>query len=213
MIKKNIIFFGLPGSGKGTISEIFATKNGLVHISTGMILREQIAKKTELGLKLEKIVSSGEYVSDEIVNLIVKEKIESLKKANKNFVLDGFPRTLAQSKFLEKYFANDFLAVLLSVSKEEVISRLSNRRVCSLCKKNYNLKNFVPKISGKCDDDGHDLFQRTDDKIEAIQKRLQIYEQTSSKLIDFYRQKNFLEINCQLKNPTQIYQEIVSKII
>ena len=150
MVEKNIIFLGMPGSGKGTISSFLQEKEDIIQVSTGDIFREEIKNKTQLGLEVEKIVSLGAYVPDSITNEIVKNKIAKLEKDNKKFILDGFPRTIEQAKFLDELNFDNYVVIYLDVEKEEVIKRLSQRFFCSKCKRSYNLSNFNSSKNFAC---------------------------------------------------------------
>ena len=198
MVEKNIIFLGMPGSGKGTISSFLQEQEDIIQVSTGDIFREEIKNKTQLGLEVEKIVASGAYVPDNITNEIVKNKIIKLEKENKKFILDGFPRTIEQAKFLDELNFDNYVVIYLDITKEEVIKRLSQRFFCSKCKRSYNLSNFKSKTHPNCEIDGNLLIQRADDQPSAIEKRLEIYQQQTEPLIEFYKNKNKLfviEIN------------------
>ncbi len=191
-VNKNIIFLGMPGSGKGTISSILEKKANITQVSTGDIFREEIKNKTKLGLEVQKIVESGAYVPDDITNEIVKNKINSLNESNKKFILDGFPRTVMQAEFLDSLNFENYVVIYLDVDVEIVINRLSQRYFCSKCKKSYNLTNFKSSKHPYCENDDNELIQRADDQPEAVKKRLDVYNQQTKPLIDFYKNKNKL---------------------
>ncbi len=210
MVSKNIIFLGMPGSGKGTVSSALEKKSGIIQVSTGDIFREEIKNKTKLGLEVQKIVESGAYVPDSITNEIVKNKIHSLESNNKKFILDGFPRTLQQAQFLDELGFNNYVVIYLDVEKEEVIRRLSERFFCSKCKKTFNLSLFKSKKHPYCENDDTLLIQRADDQPEAIKKRLDVYDEQTKPLIDFYSSKNKLY---KINTNNQPINEIVDKIL
>lgn len=190
--KKNIIFLGAPGTGKGTISAVLNKKIGIKHISTGDIFREEIKNETELGLKIKSIVASGAYVTDDITNAVVKKTVSSLKEKNINYILDGYPRTVDQADFLSKLNQDKFIVVLLELSKEKIVERLSQRLFCSTCKKTYNTSSMKSSKHPNCEVDNTLLITRADDEPAAIIKRLQVYNDQTKVLIDYYKNKSIL---------------------
>ncbi|PNR97597.1 adenylate kinase [Petrotoga olearia] len=185
-----LLFFGPPGAGKGTQAKMVAKEFDIVHISTGDILRDTVSKGTELGKKAKAIMDRGELVSDEIMNNLVKEKLQELD----SFILDGYPRTLDQAKFLDgatKDLKKEIdAAVLIDVSEEEIVKRISNRRVCPNCGKVYNLITLKPKEDEKCDVCGTKLIQRDDDKEEVVRERYKVYKKNTEPVIEYYRKNN-----------------------
>ena len=190
--KKNIIFLGAPGTGKGTISAELNKIIDIKHISTGDIFREEIKNETPLGLKIKKIVASGIYVTDDITNEVVKKKVLELKAANINYILDGYPRTVEQADFLSTLNQDEFMVILLELSKEKIVARLSQRLFCSTCKKTYNTSSMKSSKHPYCELDNTLLVTRDDDKAEAIIKRLQVYDDQTKVLIDYYKNKSIL---------------------
>ena len=209
MINKNIIFLGMPGSGKGTISSELTKKTSIVQVSTGDIFREEIKKQTELGKQVQALVESGSYVPDDITNKIVENKIKSLEKENKKFILDGFPRTVQQAQFLDKLGFDNYVVIYLEIDVNDVIKRLSERFFCSTCKKSYNLSNFKSSKHPNCENDDNLLIQRADDQPESVKKRLEVYNNQTKPLIDFYKNKNKLV----LINSNDNINDIVSNIL
>ncbi|MDH7600849.1 MAG: adenylate kinase [Armatimonadota bacterium] len=189
-----IVLFGAPGSGKGTQASILEKEFGAVHISTGDTLREAVAKGTEVGLQAKSYMDRGELVPDEVVIAIAKEKLASV--GNNGFVLDGFPRTVAQAEALDDALLElqkPLDAVInLRVDEEELVRRLSGRRVCPKCGEPYHVDSKPPKSPGKCDICGADLIQREDDKPDAIRNRLRVYQEQTAPVLEYYRRKGLL---------------------
>lgn len=184
----NFIFLGPPGAGKGTLASQVAEEYSIPQISTGDIFRENIKNQTELGKKVKAIMDAGGLVSDEVVLEIVEDRLKK-DDCKKGFILDGFPRTIPQAEAFEK-LGIDVKVVNFEVNNDLIIARLSNRRVCKNCKANYNVKFMPPKVEGKCDKCGGELFTREDDKLESITNRLEVYRKETEPLIDFYRNLN-----------------------
>ena len=186
----NFIFLGPPGAGKGTLAKEAAKFYNIPHISTGDIFRENIKNQTELGKKAKAIIDAGGLVSDEITIDLVKDRLS--KDDTKNgYILDGFPRTIPQAEALEK-FAKIDAAVNFDIEDEAVVDRLGGRVCCKDCGQMYHVKTMPPKVAGKCDKCGGELYTRDDDKPESIQNRLVVYRNSTAPLIDFYRNKNLL---------------------
>ncbi len=184
----NLILFGPPGSGKGTQAERLREKQGLRHISTGDLLREAVARGTDLGNRVKSILASGQLVSDDIILALMREEIA---RTAKGWLLDGFPRTVGQAKGLDAQLDElgqkiDAL-VVLNVGRDAVIERLSGRRTCSNCKTVFHVKVNRPKVEGICDRCGGTLVQREDDKPGTIAKRLDVYEAQTQPILDHYR--------------------------
>jgi adenylate kinase len=184
-MSKNFIFLGPPGAGKGTLASQVAEEYGIPQISTGDIIRENIKNQTELGKKVAEITASGGLVGDDIVIGLVKDRIAKDDCKN-GYILDGFPRTIPQAEEFNK-LGIDVEVVNFEVDDELIIARLSNRRVCTKCKQNYNVKFMPPKVEGICDKCGANLMQRPDDKLESITHRLEVYRKETAPLIDFYK--------------------------
>lgn len=194
-----LIFLGPPGAGKGTQAERIAQHFRVPQISTGDMFREHVARGTPLGLEVKAVMERGELVSDEIVIAMVAERIREPDCAQ-GFLLDGFPRTLAQAERLDPLVAErgcgPVLAVNLDVGYNVLIRRLSGRRVCAAGGHIYNIFDQPPKEAGKCDRDGSELRQRADDREEVIRERLRAYQEQTRPLVGFYRQRGaLLEVN------------------
>lgn len=214
MIKQNcnLIFLGAPGVGKGTVASIIANLTDLEHVSTGNIFRNEIKNKTELGLKVQEIVTTGGYVPDEITNRIVKNKIDETIKTNTKIILDGFPRTIDQAKFLETIENFDYKVIELYAPESVILERLSGRRTCSKCSFGYHVK-FKPSSKGdKCENCGGDLEQRKDDQPSSIIKRLEIYNEQTNPLIDYFKNANRLIVVEAIDAPENVADSVLKKI-
>ena len=183
------ILLGPPGAGKGTQAVKIVEKYGVPHISTGDIFRENIKKGTELGKKAQEYMNRGELVPDDLVIEIATTRL--LEDDCKNvFLLDGFPRTVYQAEKLDEFLAapgSQIAKVLdIAVEKEELITRLTGRRVCKACGASYHVVNIPPKTEGICDACGGELVQRADDNIETVTNRIDVYEAQTKPLVDYY---------------------------
>lgn len=191
----NLVLFGAPGSGKGTQAERLRDRFSLKHISTGDLLRDAVARRTELGKKVESIMAAGELVSDDIVLQLIKEAIATVRQddALKGWMLDGYPRTVVQARMLDGLLSdsNESIdaVVVLEVNRDAIIERLSARRSCPECKAVYNVLNLPPKKDGICDNCGAALVHRKDDQPETISNRLDVYEQQTVPILDHYEGK------------------------
>jgi adenylate kinase len=185
-----LVFLGAPGAGKGTQAADVARKLNMVHISSGDLFREALGKGTELGKKAKSYMERGELVPDEVTTQMVLERLAADDCA-RGVILDGFPRNLTQAQALDKALKREKKAVdkviLLEVSDEELIKRLSGRRICRNCQAVYHIMNSPPKVAGKCDKCGGELYQRPDDNVETIKNRLEVYSVQTAPLIDYYR--------------------------
>lgn len=190
-----LVFLGAPGVGKGTQAEMVAAKFTIPKISTGDLLRTGVANKTPLGLEAQQYMTRGELVPDNVVIGLVAEKIGS-PECEKGFILDGFPRTIFQADALSAILQKQAVALdrvmYFVISREDVVRRLSGRRSCSTCSAVYHIDYVPPKQEGRCDECGAALVQRSDDKRETVESRLTVYEEQTSPLIDYYKEKNML---------------------
>jgi len=209
----NIIFLGPPGAGKGTQAKILVEKYAIPQISTGDMLRDHVAKGTELGVKAKEYMEKGQLVPDEIILGMVKERL-SQQDAQKGFILDGFPRTVAQAEALDKILEEmdkkiEYVLALI-VPDEELVSRLTGRRTCKNCGMMYHIKFKPPKVEGKCDSCGGELYQRPDDNEETVRNRLKVYHKQTSPLIEYYRKKGVLFEVDGSKGIDEITQQLIS---
>lgn len=190
-----LVLMGPPGSGKGTQAKILAKREDLAHLSTGDILRAAIASGSELGLRAKEAVEAGRLVSDEVLYGVVSDALSKLG-SERGLILDGFPRSEGQVEFLEtilpKLGIEIDAVVLLDVPEETLTKRLSGRRVCPSCAKEYHVEFSPPKIKGKCDHCGGKLRQREDDKPKKIAERLKIYNDVNVRLVRHYEDKSLL---------------------
>jgi len=207
----NAIIFGPPGSGKGTYASVLEKRIGMVKISTGDIIREEIGKNTAIGKRMKDFYGRGELVPDSIVIEILKKRFSHSDVLQKGFILDGYPRTIPQAQILDKITRIDVI-INLKVPDWVIIERLSNRRICKKCGVIYNLKYLKPKKEGICDVCGGELFQRDDDKSEVIKERILVYQKQTRPLLEYYEGKiPFAEVEC---NSPEIPPEvIVDKIL
>ena len=200
----NFIFLGPPGAGKGTLAAAVSVTYGIPHISTGEIFRAAIKAQTPLGCKVKAIIDSGALVGDDITIELIKERL-SQPDTKDGFILDGFPRTIAQAEALEKIAQIDS-AVNFDIDDNGVVQRLSGRRVCRKCSHNFHVVFMPPEKENICTLCGGELYVRDDDKPEAIKHRLEVYRAQTAPLIDFYRSKNLLK-NIDAKPATEIIME------
>jgi adenylate kinase len=207
----NIIFLGAPGVGKGTYTSRIKEKYGLVHISTGDLFRENMKNNTLLGQEAKKYIDKGQLVPDSVTINMVKERLAE-GDVKKGFILDGFPRTIPQAKALERFSKMD--AVINFVADESIIiQRLSGRRICRKCQAIYHIKNIRPKIEGVCDKCGGELYQRDDDKPEAIKERLKVYEKQTAPLVEYYKEKGLLMIvDANSEDIDSIVRNLIKKL-
>ncbi len=184
-----IILFGSPGVGKGTQAKFLSKKFNIQHISTGDILRSAIDNKTSLGLKAKEIMDKGELVPDDIMIGIIKDTLQEERCIN-GFILDGFPRTIAQAEALEKLLEelniNDKVLIAITANEEEIIRRLTNRRACKVCNHIFVLNEI--KGTDTCPNCGakDSFYQRSDDKEEVIRKRLEVFKKTTEPVLKYY---------------------------
>ncbi len=183
----NIVLFGAPGSGKGSQATRISAKYGLVHISTGDVFRYNISNNTPLGVIAKSYIDKGNLVPDELTNELVKDRLAQPDCAN-GFILDGYPRNIAQAEALAKMAKID-MVIFIDVSMSEIEIRAVNRRICPNCGKIHSM---LEKYTTKCDECGAKLIRRDDDKISVVRKRIQNYLTQSEPLVDYYKKKKIL---------------------
>ncbi|HYT37581.1 MAG TPA: adenylate kinase [Ktedonobacteraceae bacterium] len=194
-----IILLGAQGSGKGTQAELLSQTLGVPHIASGDLFRKAIDEKTELGIKAKAYIDRGELVPDDLTVTMVVKRLEE-PDCSQGVLFDGFPRTVAQAEVLDKGLQEVGkqidLAIYLQVLREELLKRLSGRYICRAKQHVYNINTHPPKVAGICDIDGSELYQRSDDTGEAVQKRLDIFFKETIRLLDYYgNQKKLVEVD------------------
>ncbi len=190
-----MILVGAQGSGKGTQAELLSRTLGVPHIASGDLFRQAIAENTELGIQAKAYIDRGELVPDALTVTMVVERLEE-PDCSQGVLLDGFPRTVTQAEVLDKGLQevgkHIDLAIYLQVPREELLKRLSGRYICRANQHVYNIHSHPPKVAGICDIDGSELYQRSDDTGEAVQKRLDIFFNETIRLLDYYGKQNKL---------------------
>ena len=208
---KNIILMGPPGAGKGTLAKQLKSSFDLVHISTGDMFRENIKGGTELGLLAKSYIDKGDLVPDQVTIDMLKDRLAK-KDCEKGFLLDGFPRTLPQAEALEKLSKEINrpidVVVNLDCNNEELIRRISGRRVCKNCGAPYHIVTMKPKVEGVCDLCGGPLYQRADDNEEALKVRLDHYVHDTKPLLDFYAERGLLKNFNSLMGSQELFNQV-----
>ncbi len=193
----NIVLMGPPGAGKGTQAKLIAQKWNIPHISTGDMLREAVKSGTELGRRVEEILDKGELVTDEVMKDVVKNRLRK-EDTSSGFILDGYPRTRRQASHLDgtldKLERSLTSVILVNASEQEVVDRISNRRICTDCGAVYNLISLRPKKDMVCDNCGVRLIQRSDDEAETVRMRYRLYMEKTAPIIEHYRRDSKLFI-------------------
>jgi len=203
-----IIFLGPPGAGKGTQAEKLSKYLGIKKISTGDILREAVYNGTDLGKKAKEYMERGELVPDDIMIGLIEEAIGS----ERNFILDGFPRTLKQAESLDDMLSKKNLCIthvlLMNVPDEEIITRISKRRICPKCQTVYNLVYNPPKNDETCDRCGEKLVQRKDDSEEVVKNRLRVYKESTQPIVGFYEVRGLVRVIEGSGTPEEVFKRI-----
>ena len=198
-----LVLLGAPGAGKGTQAAFLKERKGLAHISTGDIFRHNLKNNTPLGLEAKKYMDAGELVPDEIVMKMVGEKLSEFAP-DEGFMLDGFPRTVAQAEFLEKISKLDGV-ILFHVPDEEIVKRLSSRAVCRDC------GNVTTRLKhDKCPSCGGELYTRDDDNEATIRSRLKVFHEQTEALEDFYRERNLLFEIDAARHPEEVFEQVLA---
>lgn len=210
-----LVLLGAPGAGKGTLAKMIQAELGLVHLSTGDMLRESVKKGTELGKKAVGYMNEGKLVPDDIVIGILKERLLA-GDCGKGFVLDGFPRTRGQAVALEDILQGERMSLdvvlNLEAPTEILIQRLSGRTLCESCGAIYHEENMPPREPEVCDKCGGKLYQREDDRKKAIEVRLQAYREETAELIDFYREDGLLKSVDAGRDAKATFEEIRNRL-
>ncbi|NLZ93360.1 MAG: adenylate kinase [Firmicutes bacterium] len=208
-----IILLGPPGAGKGTQAEKLVKKYKIPHISTGDIFRAALQEGTELGLRAKEYMDEGKLVPDDLVVDIVKERLEQDDTKN-GYLLDGFPRTLAQAEALDESLRTSGTpltgVINVDVEPEELLERLTGRRVCRGCGSTYHIKFNPPTVRSVCDKCGAELYQRDDDTVETVKQRLEVYRQQTAPLIDYYSGQGILFTVDGSREIEEVFREITS---
>lgn len=215
---KNIIFIAPPAAGKGTISSMICSKYNIPHISTGDLLRNEIANSTKIGLQIKEAMALGKFVSDELITKLLKKRLSN-KDCKKGFVLDGYPRNVAQASIydnmLKELEFEDSIVIFLDIDKETAMDRIKSRMVCPKCGMSYNLTipDLSPVREGLCDSCSSVLTVRTDDTESTYEDRYNTYLKETYPLVEYYQNKNNLvKIDVKDKTPDEIFEE-VGKVI
>lgn len=212
-----IIMLGAPGTGKGTVAGILTQKLGVPQVSTGDIFRKHIKEQTELGKLADKYISKGHLVPDDVTIDLVKSRLQE-EDVKDGIILDGFPRTVVQAEALDKMLAEQGrkvdMVVNLTTPKEEIIERITNRRICSNpeCKTIYNLILNPPKVEGICDKCGSELIQRKDDNRETVEARFENYLEVTSPLVEYYTKKGNLRTEVVSKDINRLGKDVAEDI-
>lgn len=205
-VRSRIVMLGPPGAGKGTQASALSERYGIEYISTGDVLRSNIARGTPDGLAAKRYVDSGELVPDDLVVRIVREHIEGMK--GKGFILDGFPRTLAQAESLNE-FAEIEVVLNITLPESEVVARLSGRRICSACGRIYNIHHTGERSTCEC---GGSLVRRGDDRPEVIRQRLETYERRTRPVIEYYRARGVLREVDGIGSIDDVFRRAISRL-
>ncbi len=211
MPELNLILFGPPGAGKGTQADRLRIDFRLPFISTGDMLRANVKDETELGKEAKQYMDAGDLVPDDVIVAMAAERLGE-PDAQDGFILDGFPRTLEQAKALDKQLSElkrrVTAAILIEVPDEELVRRLSGRRVCSKAGHNYHIEFDPPKREGVCDQDGSRLIQRDDDQPDVVRNRLEVYHKQTEPLIDFYDEQGLMRRIDGTRSPEEVHDHI-----
>ena len=211
---RNFVFIAPPAAGKGTQSKFLVEKYGYNHISTGDLLREEVANKTTLGIQIEQIMSSGKLVDDQIVLKLLKNKLSSVLSTNKAFIIDGFPRTPIQAEMLNECFhelnVDNYNVIYMDLDYEEAKKRVLGRLVCPKCGKSFNdmVKSLMPNVSGICDSCSSNLEKRSDDTEETFKDRFDTYINNVKPILNYFNDLNKLINIDASKDAEDIFKDI-----
>ena len=206
-----IVLLGPPGAGKGTQAKSISNRYSIPHISTGDIFRKNISEETPLGIEAKQYIDNGQLVPDEVTINMVKDRL-TWEDCKNGYLLDGFPRTVAQAEALQEFLAgrNESLdtALCIEVPSDFILERMTGRRVCLSCGASYYVKFNPPAVDGVCDLCGDNIIQRKDDVEETVKERLDVYERQTQPLIDFYKEKNLLSTVDGTKAINEVFEGI-----
>jgi adenylate kinase len=206
-----LILLGPPGSGKGTQAKLLSNNFQLMHIGTGDILREAVRQTTPLGKLAEPYIRNGQLVPDDLVNEVVTERFRRDDRPER-FVLDGYPRTLAQAGSLDAVLRQQFLdlsdVLLFVVDDEEIVRRMTGRLSCPNCKRTFHQENNPPRVSGICDACGNALIQRSDDQEQTVRERLKVYHENTEGLASYYEKQSLLRRIAGIGTIDEIYEKV-----
>ena len=209
----NLLIIGAPGAGKGTMSDILIKNFNLVHISTGDMLREAVRNETPVGLKAQEYMNKGELVPDEVIHDIIVERL-SKDDIDNGFLFDGYPRTRAQAEdldvILKQLDKKIDIVINLNIADEELIKRITGRRICPTCGEIYNTYFKAPEKEGICDKCGSELTQRKDDNLDSLKVRLSEYHKNTQPVIEYYEEKGLVKQTDASKGVALVFEEIRS---
>lgn len=203
-----LILLGAPGAGKGTQAEILCKKLGIPSISTGNILRAAIKDGTPTGIQAKSYIDAGQLVPDEVIIGILNERIACSDCAN-GFILDGVPRTIAQAEAMEQAGIDIDAVIAIEISEDEILRRMSGRRVCEACGSSFNMQAIPPRVEGICDNCGGKLIQRKDDTPETVHKRLEVYHKETKPLVGYYAERGLLKVLETTDNKEVTFRKIM----
>ena len=217
LANKAVVLFGPPGSGKGTQSKFLVARFGIPQISTGDMLREHIQRGDAIGMAIQARMKAGSLVPDELVNVLVRERLAEPDCAN-GFILDGYPSTRQQAEVLIRLLrelGRDEVVIHLVVDYNIIIARISGRRVCPKCGTLYNSSSRPPRVPGICDLDGEPLVIREDDREPVVRERLEAYENQTRPLIDFFRGEGhrLIEVDASHGTPEMVFGKILEQLL
>ena len=204
-MKNRLVFLGPPGAGKGTQALIISRRFSIPRIATGDLLRDEIATGSELGLNARRYVDDGKLVPDEVVNEILRSRLAELKSG---FIIDGYPRTIEQARFLDVVTVLD-LVLYFDAPEGILVDRIINRRICPVCNAVYNTTEYPPKVDNLCDRDQTPLIQRSDDNREVAEARIRTFWEKTAPLVQFYFEKNLLAKIDAKRKFDQVTEEIL----
>ena len=206
-----IVLLGPPGAGKGTQAKSISNRYSIPHISTGDIFRKNISEETPLGIQAKQYIDNGQLVPDEVTINMVKDRL-TWEDCKNGYLLDGFPRTVAQAEALEAFLNSRDekidTALLIDVPMEFILERMTGRRICGSCGASYHVKFNPTKGEGICDVCGSEVVQRKDDREDTVRERLDVYERQTQPLIDFYKEKNLLSTVDGTKAINEVFEGI-----